>query len=321
MFLSQLKTGGVICRQGDAARLVPGFTSTYELAKAAVAAKAPLASIVERQGAGEAVDLAALAAAGKLDCPVRHPDAAHMYLTGTGLTHTGSASARDSMHADTAGMSDSMKMFRMGIEGGKPKPGETGVQPEWFYKGTGVEAVAPGGDLVSPSFALDGGEEPELAGYYIISEDGTPFRIGFSVANEFSDHVTEKINYLYLAHSKLRPAAFGPELMVGALPDHVEGTSRILRDGKTVWEKPFLSGEANMSHTIANLEYHHFKYVLFRQPGDLHVHMFGTATLSCADGFVTKEGDIFEIEAPQFGLPLRNRLVRAAEQPVTVNML
>lgn len=321
MFLSQLKTGGVICRQGDAARLVPGFTSTYELAKAAIAAKAPLAAIIERQGAGDAVDLAALAAEGKLDCPVRHPDPAHMYLTGTGLTHTGSASARDSMHTDTAGMSDSMKMFRMGIEGGKPKPGETGVQPEWFYKGTGVEAVAPGEDLVSPSFALDGGEEPELAGYYIIGEDGTPFRIGFSVANEFSDHVTEKINYLYLAHSKLRPAAFGPELMVGALPDHVEGTSRILRDGKTVWEKPFLSGEANMSHTIANLEYHHFKYALFRQPGDLHVHMFGTATLSCADGFVTKEGDIFEIEAPQFGLPLRNRLVRAAEQPVTVNML
>jgi len=75
MFLSQLKTGGVICRQGDAARLVPGFASTYELAKAAIAAKAPLAAIIERQGAGDAVDLAALAAAGKLDCPVRHPDA------------------------------------------------------------------------------------------------------------------------------------------------------------------------------------------------------------------------------------------------------
>ena len=321
MFLSQLKAGGVICRRGDVARLVSGFASTYELAKAAASAGISLEAIIDKSGSGETVDLAALAAGGKLDCPVRHPDAAHMYLTGTGLTHTGSASARDSMHADTQGMSDSMKMFRMGIEGGKPVGDAKGVQPEWFYKGNGVNAVAHGDDLVSPSFALDGGEEPELAGFYLIGEDGTPFRIGFTVANEFSDHVTEKINYLYLAHSKLRPASFGAELLVGALPDHVEGASRILRDGKVVWEKPFLSGENNMSHTIANLEYHHFKYGLFCQPGDLHVHMYGTATLSFADGFKTTEGDVFEVDAPQFGLALRNRLAREAEQAVTVKML
>lgn len=321
MFLSQLKSGGVICRKGDDARLVPGFTSIYELAQAAIAGKATLADILAQRGEGEVVQIETLAAEGKLDCPVRHPDPAHMYLTGTGLTHTGSASARDSMHADTAGMSDSMKMFRMGIEGGKPKPGDIGVQPEWFYKGNGVNAVGPGDDLVSPAFALDGGEEPELAGFYLIGADGTPFRIGFAVANEFSDHVTEKINYLFLAHSKLRPASFGPELLVGGLPDHVEGVSRILRGGQTAWEKPFLSGEANMSHTIANLEYHHFKYPLFCQPGDLHVHMYGTATLSFVDGFQTEEGDVFEIDAPQFGLPLRNRLVRAPKRAVAVNML
>lgn len=321
MFLSQLKDGGIICRQGDVARLVAGFSSTYELAKAAIAAGTSLADLIASRGEGQAVDLAALAAAGKLDCPVRHPDAAHMFLTGTGLTHTGSASARDSMHADTAGMSDSMKMFRMGLEGGKPKAGERGVQPEWFYKGTGVNAVAPGEPLVSPSFALDGGEEPEIAGYYLIGQDGTPFRIGFSLANEFSDHVTEKINYLYLAHSKLRPAAFGPELLVGPLPAHIEGTSRIRRGGQVIWEKAFLSGEDNMSHTIANLEYHHFKYDLFCQPGDLHVHMFGTATLSFADGIRTEEGDVFEVEAAAFGLPLKNPLARAAAGNPDVTML
>ncbi len=321
MYLSQLKGGGIICRQGDSARLVPGFASTYELAKSAVEAGISLAAAIERRGAGDAVDLAALAAGGRLDCPVRHPDPAHMFLTGTGLTHTGSASARDSMHADTTGMSDSMKMFRMGIEGGKPKPGEQGVQPEWFYKGTGVNAIAPGEALVSPSFALDGGEEPEIAGFYLIGEDGTAFRIGFSLANEFSDHVTEKINYLYLAHSKLRPASFGPELLVGELPDHVTGASRILRDDKVIWEKPFLSGEGNMSHTIANLEYHHFKYDLFRQPGDLHVHMFGTATLSFADGIKTQDGDVFEVSATQFGLALSNPLKTAAEQMPAVKAL
>jgi hypothetical protein len=212
-------------------------------------------------------------------------------------------------------------MFLMGVEGGKPAPGQEGVQPEWFYKGDGSQLVGPGQPLISPSFAKDGGEEPEIAGVYLIGPDGTPHRLGFCLANEFSDHVIERGNYLWLAHSKLRNAALGPELLAGALPADVRGTSRIVRDGATVWEKPFLSGEANMSHAIANLEHHHFKYDLFRRPGDLHVHFFGTATLSFSEGFQTREGDVFEIEAAPFRYPVSNPLAQAAERPVTVKAL
>jgi hypothetical protein len=218
------------------------------------------------------------------------------------------------MHAKLAGaeaLTDSMKMFRMGLEGGRPASGHVGVQPEWFYKGNGTTAVAPEGALTMPGFAEDGGEEPELAGIYVISPKGVPCRLGWALANEFSDHVTERVNYLWLAHSKLRAASFGPEILVGDLPADVRGTSRIRRGGAVIWEKPFLSGEANMSHTMANLEHHHFKYDLFRHPGDVHVHMFGTATLSFADGIATRPGDVFEIEAAPFGLPLRNSLAKA----------
>jgi hypothetical protein len=218
-------------------------------------------------------------------------------------------------------LTDSMKMFRMGLEGGKPAAGQPGVQPEWFYKGNGTMAVAPGAPLVSPAFAADAGEEPEIAGIYIIGDDGQPFRVGFTLSNEFSDHVTERVNYLYLAHSKLRNASFGPEILIGDLPADIRGTSRILRDGKTLWEKPFLSGETNMSHSIANLEHHHFKYSAFRQPGDVHVHMFGTATLSFADGITTKANDVFEIEAKDFGLPLRNPIEIEAPAKVAVKAL
>ena len=63
-----------------------------------------------------------------------------------------------------------------------------------------------------------------------------------------------------------------------------------------------------MSHAIANLEAHHFKYALFRQPGDVHVHFFGTATLSFADGFHAEKGDVFEIEISSIGI-LRNTVV------------
>lgn len=320
MLLSQilLDSGpAVVMRRGvkGGARVVPGAGSIHALAQEALAQGVGLASIVEARDGGEAVDLVAMAREGRMLLPVSHPDLAHMHLTGTGLTHLGSASTRASMHSDVQEATDSMKMFRLGIEGGKPAE-LPGVQPEWFWKGTGANAVAPGAPLVSPAFALDGGEEPEIAGIYIIAPDGMPARIGWALANEFSDHAMERINYLYLAHSKIRPCSFGPEILVGELPDHVEGTSRIRRAGQVIWEKPFLSGEANMSHSFANLEHHHFKYPLFRQPGDLHVHMFGTATLSVGDGVVTQSGDVFEIEAAPFGLPLVNPLEVAADEGV-----
>lgn len=313
LFLSQIKQGGVVCREGSEAHLVLHASSVYELAKEAVKNGVPLQSIIEKHGLGESVNLAELAKSNQLDCPVRHPDSAHMYLTGTGLTHLGSAATRNAMHAKSEELTDSMKIFQMGVEGGKPAEGQEGVQPEWFYKGNGAGVIAPGDALPSPSFALDGGEEPEIAGFYLIGENGKVHRIGYTLANEFSDHITERQNYLYLAHSKLRPAAFGPELLVGELPMHIEGHSRIERGETTLWEKGFVSGEDNMSHTFKNLEHHHFKYSIFRQPGDLHVHMFGTATLSFADGIQAQEGDVFEISSPTFGLPLRNALAKADE--------
>ena len=231
--------------------------------------------LIADRGVGKPVDLAAALKEKRVLAPIDHHDPAHVYVTGTGLTHLGSAEGRDKMHkslADPAALTDSMRMFKMGLEGGKPEKGEIGVQPEWFYKGDGSTIVAPGGDLVSPSFALDGGEEPEIVGVYVVDPEGAPVRVGFALGNEFSDHVTERQNYLYLAHSKLRPSSFGPELLVGDLPADIHGVSRIRRGKEVLWEKPFLSGEQNMSHTIANLEAHHFKYGLFRRPGDLHVH-------------------------------------------------
>ncbi|MBF9042708.1 GguC protein [Rhodobacterales bacterium HKCCE4037] len=316
MLLSQIRTeaGGVeaVAREGTEAFVIAGVASIYELAMECAARGEDIATRVNALGFGRAVDIERAHRKNRMLPPILHPDPAHLHLTGTGLTHLGSASTRDAMHAkandEEVSLTDSMRMFNLGLEGGKPANGRPGVQPEWFYKGNGDALVAPGGALVSPPFAEDAGEEPEIAGIYVIGPDGTPFRIGFALANEFSDHVMEKRNYLYLAHSKLRPASIGPEIRVGPMPDDIRGTSRIRRGDKIVFEAPFLSGEANMSHAIANLEYHHFKYGLFRRPGDVHVHMFGTATLSFAQGITTRAGDVFEIDAPEFGLPLTNPL-------------
>jgi hypothetical protein len=173
--------------------------------------------------------------------------------------------------------------------------------------------VGCGADLPSPAFALDGGEEPEIVGLYLIGPDGTPHRLGFATGNEFSDHITERKNYLYLAHSKLRHCAVGPELRTGMPPAHMEGVSRIRRGTQVIWERPFVTGENNMCHSLANLEYHHFKYSAHRRPGDVHLHFFGTATVSFADGVHAEPGDVFEVDLPDLGAPLANPLARVAD--------
>ncbi|MCB1497133.1 MAG: hypothetical protein KDJ86_15195 [Bauldia sp.] len=330
MRLLQIRKGRggrqVIATDGDTSWIVPGHETTYDLAMAAIARGTTIGALVEKAGRGARANPAKLLADGRVLAPIAHPDPAHLIVTGTGLTHLGSAATRDSMHAKVAKakvetLTDSMRMFRMGLEGGKPKKGGKGVQPEWFYKGDGSFVAAPGEPLVSPAFAEDGGEEPEVAGIYVIGKDGKPFRIGFALMNEFSDHVVERQNYLWLAHSKLRPSSLGPELLLGDLPQDIRGSSRIRRGKKVIFDQPFLTGEANMSHTIANLEAHHFKYPWFRRPGDVHIHCFGTATLSFASGVKTKSGDVFEIEAAEFGLPLANPLKMAKSEKVAIKAL
>ncbi|NRF71140.1 FAH family protein [Aquincola sp. S2] len=303
----------VTAGRGEPVRSIEGFDSSYALALAALQARTPLQDFVEglpMQAGNESC--AELLAQGRVLPPLTHPDPARCLVSGTGLTHLGSAATRDAMHhklsGDEAALSDSMRMFKWGVEGGRPTGESAGVQPEWFYKGDGSIVAAPGAALQSPAFALDGGEEPELVGLYVIGPDGRPARLGFAIGNEFSDHITERQNYLYLAHSKLRPCAVGPELRLGALPDDLRGSSRIRRGAELVWEKPFVTGDANMCHSLANLEFHHFKYAAHRRPGDVHLHFFGTATLSFADGVQVQPGDRFEIELPGFGEPLVNPL-------------
>lgn len=319
--LQFLSTAGERCvaatpSGAPAARIVLGARSVRELALQAHRSCETLGAVVARHGLGDPVDIALIERNGRLLSPLDHPEPSRCVLAITGLTHLGSAASRDAMHAKLQGddLSDSMRMFKWGVEGGRPAQGMAGVQPEWAYKGNGDWVVAPGKALVLPPYGEDGGEEAEIAGLYVIGDEGEVIRVGFALANEFSDHVMERRNYLYLAHSKLRPCSFGPEVLVGDLPEEVKGQVRILRDGREIWSQEFLSGEAHMCHSIANLEHHHFKYAGFRRPGDVHVYFFGASVLSFADGVSPRAGDEFEVSQPHFGHPLRNRLAEGAKQ-------
>jgi hypothetical protein len=238
--------------------------------------------------------------------PIDHPEPARCLITGTGLTHLKSAQSRDSMHTAAAPVTDSMKMYQWGVEGGKPAPGSVGVQPEWFYKGTGAILRAHNEPLEIPAFAQDGGDEAELAGVYLIDAHGEPVRLGFAAGNEFSDHKMERLNYLYLAPSKLRHCSLGPELVVTSEFDSIGGEASVERGGAVIWSKPLHTGESAMCHTLENLEHHHFKYAQHRRPGDVHVHFFGAGAFSFSDGVALQDGDVMTVRFDGFGNPLRN---------------
>jgi hypothetical protein len=295
---------------GRSIDVIADVASTRELALRAIAEGNSLERQAQLLRSRDQEDYESILNDQRILVPLDHEDPAHCLISGTGLTHLSSANTRDKMHQtlfnDENTLTDTMRMFKWGMEGGRPATGKPGAQPEWFYKGDGDSVVAPGASFPFPDFAEDAGEEPEITGLYIIDSQGQPYRLGFALGNEFSDHIVERKNYLYLAHSKLRYCSFGPELLLGTLPTHLTGLSRIRRAGRIIWEKEFLSGEDNMCHTIENLERHHFKYNQFLRPGDVHVHFLGTSTLSFADSVKTQLNDTFEISVPEFGEPLIN---------------
>ena len=309
---------------GARIRLLDAHPTIYSLAAAAIAKHTRLSPLAEGAIGSETLDYDALyegRSDWRLMVPLDHPDdPAHCLVSGTGLTHKASAENRAAMHQQAnTGVTDSTRMYQLGLEGGNPPAGRIGVQPEWFYKGNGSILKAHRDDLWVPPYGEDGGEEPEIAGVYLISPDGEPYRVGLAIGNEFSDHRMEKKNYLYLAPSKLRNCSMGPELAVGDVPiEDVPGKVTVIRNHAPLWTKQIWTGQRNMSHSIANLEHHHFKYAGHRRPGDVHIHFFGADAFSFGEAVALETGDVMEISFTQFGRPLRNTIRFSTEPEIAI---
>ena len=257
-----------LVQEPDLQLITPSIQSVFHLAWMATFRQRPnvLQDMVHRHLTSEVISYQEVydgRSAWKLLPAFDHPaDHNRLMLSGTGLTHKASAENRQQMHEAEQNdqLTDSMQMYQWGLEGGRPEGETPGVQPEWFYKGNGSVLRAHNASLLVPKYGEDGGEEPEIAAIYIVDEDGRPWRIGLATANEFSDHVMERRNYLYLAPSKIRNCSLGPELLLTADCRQFSGQVTVYRGETPLWQCEIKSGEANMAHSLRNLEYHHFKY-------------------------------------------------------------
>ena len=317
--LIQLQKAGArrVARVEDShLRMLAEAPSIYALAMGAIQSGIRLSEAVRQRATEERLEYAPIyegRSPWRILPPIDHPqESARCLVSGTGLTHLGSARDRQEMHRrptlkpDFEELTDSMKMFRWGLDGGRPPAGSIGTPPEWFYKGIGAILRAHGEPLEVPPYAEDGGEEAEIAAIYVIGPEARPWRVGMTVGNEFSDHVFEKRNYLNLASSKLRTCAIGPELVVDPEFESVPGEVILERAGRVLWSREIRTGQAEMCHSLQNIEHHHFKFEQHRRPGDLHVHFLGADCLSFGEGIRLADGDMIEIRFEGFGRPLRN---------------
>ena len=116
-------------------RLLGDVSSIYALANTAISAGVKPSEAAQERITKDLLDYDSIHASNSewhVLPAIDHPDEpARCLVSGTGLTHLGSARDRQNMHASTAEPeTDSMKMFRWGIEGGRPAVGQIGTAPE-----------------------------------------------------------------------------------------------------------------------------------------------------------------------------------------------
>ena len=208
---------GVVDDAGQRVRLLDGVASTWELAVRAIDAGRSLESLAESI-AGTAVARLPATARGRAGA---HAAASSRSGALPGLGNRSDAPGQrggarcHASEAASAGRAGRAHRFHAHVPvGRRGRKSRSRCMRACSRSGSTRARAAssriPAARWIRRDFALDGGEEPELVGLYVIGPDGTPHRLGFALGNEFSDHVTERSNYLYLAHSKLRACAVGP---------------------------------------------------------------------------------------------------------------
>ena len=137
--LAQLRNGqrrAVGLVQERQIRLLEGVESIYALANEAINAGTKLTALVERRLGKALLDYDSIyegKSEWRLMVPIDHPnEPARCLVSGTGLTHLGSAQNRNSMHnAKESELTDSMKMFKWGFGGRQAGGGKN-------WRGAGV---------------------------------------------------------------------------------------------------------------------------------------------------------------------------------------
>ena len=85
---------GLVETDGNHACVLEGVSTVYEAANMALREKVSFQTLVARLAIGASVDYRKCLEEGRVLAPLDHPEPARFLITGTGITHIGSADAR-----------------------------------------------------------------------------------------------------------------------------------------------------------------------------------------------------------------------------------
>jgi hypothetical protein len=158
--------------------------------------------------------------------------------------------------------------------------------PPWRYLGSGA-SLRGHGDPVPEAGCGD------LAAAYVIGRDGAPHRVGVTLGQSS-------------VHSSPSHSALGPELTLDAELARVDGTVRVVREGREVSSRSLSGRDASLGWALAAVEPDLFEAADTRRFGDAQVHFFGERIFGAREGIDAAEGDELVVELTGLGRPLRN---------------
>ncbi len=250
------------------ARRVQDAENTYELALEALETGKSLAETVRLHGTDAVIDLDKVGREGRLLPPIEHPVPTRCWITGSEIG-----------------------------------PGEGQVPLGWFFRGNGATLVGSGQPLQQPDFGMGAAARAAVVGLYIIADDGTPCRLGWALGNDFTDDRVLGLGPAHRAPARLRASAVGPELVFGDLPREITGSVRLRRGSEVVEEVASPWGRRRWGK-----RWQRWRRTIFgiRCSGGRGTCIFTSSLAVTARRLATaaQAGDVFEIAAPDFGLPL-----------------
>lgn len=288
--------------------------SIYELAINSIKEELKLSDYIKKNFTFDELDYNEIANNYSFTLPMMPHDLNHCFVSGFGLTHFNSVLLK--YDANRGGrFADAQRVYLNGLDRGKPKDNEVGSRPGWFYKGNGHNLIKTGESLSVFNDSVHVGEEPELAFIYLIGKNKIPYRVGFCLGNELTDHGLEDDSAYYIAQSKFLSGAINSEICIGALPEKLLGTVEIFKNDEKKWSSDFCTGSSKMIHSLENLEYYYFRNNMNLNENDVHFLFLGVDRMSFSDGYTIEPDSEIVISSDTFKTKLVNT-VRQVQSPI-----
>lgn len=179
---------------------------------------------------------------------------------------------------------------------------------DWFFKGNGTTLRTTGERIILPMQSFSGGIEVEYVLVIIITNNGRPKVVGYTIANDFSDVGMRKIHPNLANLSKLMSTGIGHELILtDKIPEHSKVVCKVVREGSDIWRKESVLGFENMKHTQSQLMDILFGSDLLKSPVySVHYLLLGASISTDKAGVELRHGDTIIIETIEDELLLHN---------------